>query len=171
MTSDELACWWRCASSTRGPRSIAGSRGEQASSPPTWRTSDSTCNMSSAICWRLFRRQRDLLAVSYNFMARVAGAFSTAVFLRRYERQSCMTLLTFQLTLLLATDTIVHSECRFKLHAMAHTSQLQLKASLSLHCITNRGPPFLFEIVATKTARHKGRWMINHFAQRSQVSG
>jgi len=49
---------------------------------------------------------------------------------------------------------------------MAHISQMQLKAGLSLHCVTNRGLPFLFETVATKTARHKGRWMINHFGKR-----
>ena len=55
-----------------------------------------------------------------------------------------------------ARYTLVHSEwSAFKLHALAHISQLQLKASLSLHCVTNRGLPFLFEIVVGKTALHK----------------
>ena len=49
---------------------------------------------------------------------------------------------------------------------VANISPLQLKAGLSLHCVTNRGLPFLFETVATKTAQHKGRWMINHFVKR-----
>ena len=42
----------------------------------------------------------------------------------------------------------------FKHHALAHISQLQLKASLSLHCITNRSLHSLFETetVVTKTA-------------------
>ena len=44
-------------------------------------------------------------------------------------------------------------------------AQLQLKARLSLHCVANRGLPFLFEIVVGKTAWHKGRCMINHFAR------
>ena len=44
-------------------------------------------------------------------------------------------------------------------------AQLQLKARLSLHCVTNRGLPFLFEIVVGKTAWHKGQCMINHFAR------
>ena len=62
------------------------------------------------------------------------------------------------------------SKC-FKLHALAHIhyiiiSQLQLKASLSLHCVPNRGLPFLVEMIVMKTARHEGRCMMNHFAKR-----
>ena len=45
-------------------------------------------------------------------------------------------------------------------------SQLQLKASLSLHCVPNRGLPFLVEMIVMKTARHEGRCMMNHFAKR-----
>ena len=65
-----------------------------------------------------------------------------------------------------ARYTLITSSLRvpFKLHALAHISQLQLKASLSLHCVTNRGLPFLFEIVVGKTAWNKGRCMINHIA-------
>ena len=62
------------------------------------------------------------------------------------------------------------SKC-FKLHALAHIhyiiiSQLQLKASLSLHCVPNRGLPFIVEMIDMKTARHEGRCMMNHFAKR-----
>ena len=67
-------------------------------------------------------------------------------------------------------NTLVRFECDFKPFKgschVANISPLQLKAGLSLHCVTNRGLPFLFETVATKTAQHKGRWMINHFVKR-----
>ena len=54
-------------------------------------------------------------------------------------------------------------------HALAHINyilQLQLKASLSLHCVPNGGHPFLVEMIVMKTARHQGRCMMNHFAKR-----
>ena len=40
--------------------------------------------------------------------------------------------------------------------SLSHSSQLQLKASLSLHCVPNRGLPFLVETIVMKTARHEG---------------
>ena len=49
---------------------------------------------------------------------------------------------------------------------VSELSQLQLKASLSLHCVPNRGLPFLVEMIVMKTARHEGRCMMNHFAKR-----
>jgi hypothetical protein len=58
----------------------------------------------------------------------------------------------------------LHACSPSNLDAFAHVSQLQLKASLSLHCVTNRGLPFLFEMVVGKTAWNKGRCMINHIA-------
>ena len=71
---------------------------------------------------------------------------------------TCTTRYTYRLH-----HAISRSEC---FQASCIGTQLQLKASLSLHCVPNRGLPFLVEMIVMKTARHEGRCMMNHFAKR-----